>query len=69
MASMLECQRLLRMLFVPAGLLYLRMSNELPDAPLDRFSSVFLSLALLSFTPSYTALVGAYLCALVPSYL
>ena len=29
----------------------------LPDAPLDRMSAVFITLTLLAFTPSYTALV------------
>ena len=39
------------------GLLYLKTPNVLPDAPYDKMSSVFLTLCLLAFTPSYTALI------------
>lgn len=39
------------------GLLYLKQSRLLPNAPYDRLSAVFLALTLLAFTPSYTALV------------
>jgi hypothetical protein len=39
------------------GLLYLNTPNVLPDAPYDKMSSVFLTLCLLAFTPSYTALI------------
>jgi O-antigen ligase len=39
------------------GLLYFNASLNLPNAPSDRMSSIFLLLTLLMFVPSYTALV------------
>ena len=40
-----------------AGLLYLRMGTSLPTDLSDRVSSLWFSLAIIMFTPSFTALV------------
>jgi hypothetical protein len=39
------------------GLLYLRVGTELPQGQQDRVSGLWYALAILCFTPSYTALV------------
>ena len=40
-----------------AGLLYLRMGTTLPSDLTDRVSGLWFSLAIIMFTPSFTALV------------
>ena len=40
-----------------AGLLYLRMGTTLPGDLADRVSGLWFSLAIVMFTPSFTALV------------
>lgn len=37
------------------GLMYLQVSDVLPSGPTDRVASIWFSMAILSFTPSYTA--------------
>ncbi len=44
------------------GLMYLQVTDTLPAGAFDRISALWFSLAVLSFTPSYTAVVTWGMC-------